>query len=99
MTWQVDIDTATLAVHLEAALRRFYGVREHAEDDSEPFNSILSDERSSSEGAVSLRFYCPHCGGAGPKRDKVKHSETCWYQAARSALYSYKRRKQNNAES
>ena len=83
-------DADILALHLEAALRRFYGVREHAEADREPFDSVLSDERSPSEEAVSLRFYCPHCGGAGPKRDKVKHVD-CWYQDARSALYSYKR--------
>ena len=88
---QTDSSTVTsddLADALERSLRKFYGVVELDEHpDPGAFDLALEDTHF----PAGTRFYCPHCGGAGPKRDKVKHSDLCWYHKARSLLFRYKR--------
>lgn len=77
-----DSSAGILAKHLDKALRHFYGVID-ADDDN--YDATLKDPD------IKDRFYCPHCGGAGIKKDKVTHDPACWYHNARSALFAFKR--------
>ena len=76
----------TLAYHLDKALRRFYGVMD-SEDDN--YDAILYDGHFDHE-----RWWCPHCGGSGKRRDKVQHETPCWYHEARVVLRSYQKNRQ-----
>ncbi len=68
-----------LAKHLKIALGKFYGVMD---SENEIFNSVMADTNF----LPGHRFYCVHCGGPGPKPNKVTHAEGCWYHNAKRAL-------------
>ena len=93
MTNTVVPDADLLALHLSSVLKAFVGVakaHDVASDDVMPDDDATLDDTLPT---LPLRFYCPHCGRSGPKRDKVKHDDACWYHNARSVLAAYRRYK------
>ena len=72
-----------LADSLKIALRKMYGTMIYDDDN---FDAVMADTNF----LPDYRFYCVHCGGAGNKRDKIKHDDACWYHNAKMVLNDYK---------